>query len=110
MISRRQFDQAQSAAQAVLKSDPANDRAHAILGEKFVLTHDGANAAREFQQAIDLAPHQVQHYAALAAVYLAAGQAAASRSHQPESSRGQPEIGRRARQFGAILLHAGQAG
>src|SRR5580698_11324547 len=52
LVAGRKFDQAQSAANVVLKADPNNARAHALLGESLAATHDLPNAISEFQKAV----------------------------------------------------------
>jgi tetratricopeptide (TPR) repeat protein len=76
LLARRQYNEAQAAAQTALKLAPNSARAHAILGEKYILTHDRQNAVQELRKTVDADPQRVQGYAALGAAYLAAGQIA----------------------------------
>jgi tetratricopeptide (TPR) repeat protein len=74
LLDRRQFDQAQAIAQKVAETAPQNARAHAILGEKYILTVDFPKAIQEFQKVVALEPERVENYSALGAAYRAAGQ------------------------------------
>src|SRR5579862_9762634 len=51
LLARHQFDEAQAAAQKVLQQEPKNAAAHAILGEKYIVTRDWPNAIQELQKA-----------------------------------------------------------
>jgi tetratricopeptide (TPR) repeat protein len=73
LINSRQYQEAQTIAQTVIKADPGNPKAHAILGEKYMLMRDLPNALAELRQAMDLDPKRVEGYAAVGAVYQAQG-------------------------------------
>ncbi len=74
LITQRQYEQADSLMRAVLKADPQNAQAHAILGLRYQAVHDFPNAIQEIKKAIQSDPKRVEYGAALGAVYLSAGQ------------------------------------
>ena len=54
LVAGRQFAQARTIVDKVLKADPKNAQAHAILGQTFSASQDRPNAIAEFQKAIAL--------------------------------------------------------
>ena len=56
LLGRRMLGEAKTLAESVLQTDSGNLRAHAVLGERYMLVGDLANAGTEFQKMIDLDP------------------------------------------------------
>lgn len=73
LLGAKKYAEAKAPAAAVLASNPANGRAHEILGDEAALTGDSAGAIREYQTAIKLEPSRLQSYSSLAAVYNSRG-------------------------------------
>src|ERR1051326_2764628 len=65
LLDRQKWDQAQTTAEKSSEAEPENPRPHAILGQKYTLTHDLPNAIQEFQKLVKLEPQRVENYGAL---------------------------------------------
>jgi tetratricopeptide (TPR) repeat protein len=65
----KKYGEAMAAALSMLKREPNNARAHAILGDQFALAGDPEKAIPEYRTAIKLDSRQVESYSALAAIY-----------------------------------------